>query len=112
METKLGDKFNVGDVVLVRITGEPVYLLEKRFNPDAYWLTRRAVQGQDGIEYQTEGFTPGELQTEMEKLEEEFQKQLTFYVKRNEFDALKRAADEKQKQKGLSVAAEQPNLFN
>lgn len=101
---------NVGDVVLVRISGEPVYIFGTY--DDGTLKVRRAVQTEDGIDYRVEGFRPGELQTEADRVQEEFDKQLAFYKMRCEADNLKRAYDEARKPKDPRTAGTQPEQLD
>lgn len=114
-----------GDTVIVRISGEPVYIVEVRttetgdpYKPTGaakgqqYFLVRRANQSTEGgTSYEVEGFLPGELHTFEQRMQEEFDQKLLFYRLRKASDAQVLALDKKYSAQGQAIP-EQSDLFN
>lgn len=100
---------NPGDVVLVKISGEPVFVLDVLNNK---YVVRRAVQSDSGVQYVEEGFLPGELTTYEDSLKEEFERQFKAYQIRREYESVKAAYDSKLKEKTQGATDQQLSLVN
>lgn len=71
----------IGDVVVVKLTGEPVTIIrfdEGNFEGSGTYIVHRAVQTQDGLTYQADRFEHYELLTQEEWFKQDLELKYKF----------------------------------
>jgi len=76
-------KFKVGEIAFLNTTGEMVTVLKQPrsegFNSDEYMVRRATQAGDRGVVHETDFFEEFELQTEQEKFDADFHRNMKNY---------------------------------